>query len=410
MAQENLLVGITENKDKRGRCEMRPILHMTAERGWINDPNAPVYFNGKYHLYYQYNPDSVEWGNIHWGHCVSDDLIFWKEKNVVLKPDEYGMMFSGSAVADTDAALGFGRNALVYFYTAMNGKTGVQRIAVSNDGGETLIKGDTVVEQIEPENRDPKVFYHKESGAFIMALYLSGWEFALLRSTDCIHWEITQRFSEEGMWECPDLMRIGDTWVFWSADGYYMTGSFDGYRFTPDSKRLSAYYNTKLPYAAQSFANIQGRTVSVAWLRTRNENMPFRGMMSIPCELNIVNTPNGKRLSFAHVTELKKFEKPVAEGSEFDYNRNKPFKLTFTVPKDAAGTVKLEICGNMLEFEAEYHKAYTVSVVVDFGIAEIIAKEGTFYTAAELNGELNGTLKVCNDAGVSDVKLFVFGL
>ena len=184
----------------------------------------------------------------------------------------------------------------MFYYTAAGGSNKwsvdagnkhTQWLAVSYDGGDTLEKKQEILGHIKGENRDPKVFYHKESDSYIMALYLEENEFAIYRSDDMIHWTESQRFEAEGMWECPNLFKLqveGEPeeyhWVFWSADGYYMTGSFDGYKFTPDSEVLMAY-ETKLPYAAQTYEGVEDRTILVSWLRTENDRGGYRGMMAI---------------------------------------------------------------------------------------------------------------------------------
>lgn len=101
--------------------EYRPKIHFTVKNGWNNDPNGLIQYNGKYHMFYQYNPCSSEWGTMHWGHAVSDDLIHWEEKDIALYPDELGAMYSGSAVEDVKVVSGIsnGKNApMLMYYTA----------------------------------------------------------------------------------------------------------------------------------------------------------------------------------------------------------------------------------------------------------------------------------------------------
>ena len=96
----------------------RPRFHFTARENWINDPNGLVYNDGVWHLFFQHNPESTVWGNMTWGHAVSNDLLHWRQLEHALYPDELGTMFSGSAVVDHEGTAGFGKGALLAFYTA----------------------------------------------------------------------------------------------------------------------------------------------------------------------------------------------------------------------------------------------------------------------------------------------------
>lgn len=356
----------------------RPQLHFAPEFGWHNDPNGLVFADGVYHLYYQWNPYGVIWGNMHWGHAVSKDLIRWEHRPGVMDPDQYGTVYSGCGFQDKDNAAGFGSNALLFFYTAAGGcnqwsiDTGgqhTQRLAVSTDGGETLRRTDhTILPHIAGTNRDPKVFYHRESGAYIMVLYLEGFEFAIFRSADLLHWEETQRLSADGMQECPDLFELSTDqpaskkkWVLWSANGYYQVGSFDGYHFTPESEVLSSY-STRLAYAAQTYAGVDDRTISVAWLRLDNDRGNYRGVMTIPAELSLVRDNDSYKMRFCLPKELLAYR-----------------QLSSTLAENER-TFETTLCGKPIEVSLNWSAQETgsaqmrigdTSIAIDFGSGSI---------------------------------------
>ena len=423
-------------KNEKVPCDyaFRPQLHFTTERGWINDPNGLVYADGVYHMFYQWNPYGVIWGNMHWGHAVSRDLITWENKPAALSPDEYGTMFSGCGFQDKENAAGYGKDALLFFYTSAGGTNKwsadagnkhVQRLAVSVDNCRTLEKKGTVLEHIVGGNRDPKVFFHKESNAYSMVLYLDESEFAIFRSLDLRHWEESQRFSVEGMWECPDLFELNventgeKKWVFWSADGYYVVGAFDGYRFVPESERQSAY-STKLPYAAQTYSGVEGRVISVAWLRTGNNKGGFRGMMAVPAELSLVKANGKYKMKLCPVKELDKYAKPqeilweeetsleiplnnTAQVLDFRFKKNTGCaKITAggalaSVNFDA-GTLTLENKRqdeNPVVIPFDKEKEFRLKMLVDAGIMEFFGCESTAYAAVEAEADiLQKTIKI----------------
>ncbi len=292
-------LGKIRNEDKayQNICK-RPAMHFTAEYGWINDPNGLVYDGENYHMYFQYNPFNLIWRNMLWGHATSKDLLHWNWCDPALYPDANGMMFSGCGIRNEKGLLNLSENALLFFYTAAGDSTPwskgadfTQRIAYSVDGGYTLEKLDKpYVGKIGKDSRDPKVFWHEPSQAYIMMLYLEGNDFAILRSQDLEAWEETQRFTLEKAWECPDLVELQNEagekrWMFICADGFYYWGEFDGYRFDSDWVRHEAYINEGV-YAAQSFSGVEERTILVPWLRITGNGFNYTGAMGIPRELS----------------------------------------------------------------------------------------------------------------------------
>lgn len=349
----------------------RPSIHFTAMRSWINDPNGLCYKDGVYHLYFQYNPFSTKWNNMSWGHAVSKDLLYWKEKDPVLFPDEHGMIFSGSAIQNRRGCLGLSEDALICFYTAAGGsnewgkdKFFTQKIAFSLDNGETLRKTEIgALDVIEKENRDPKVFWHEPTKSYIMCLWLEKNDFAILRSEDLTDFKMTHRFSLEEAWECPDLFPLfgengKEQWVFWSADGFYYFGSFDGYQFLTDGVRHNAYMN-KVPYAAQTYSGVENRVISVPWLRLEFKNRLYTGAMGIPREFHIVEINGEIGISQFYTREFmehrKKMDISLMEGRKYklEVEVNTAVLVEIRLDIRKKGTISLDLCGMRVIYDGE---------------------------------------------------------
>ncbi len=304
------------------REPLRPQFHFTSRRGWLNDPNGLVYFDGEYHMFYQHNPYGWGWGNMSWGHAVSKDLVHWQELPVALYPDEHGTMFSGSAVVDWNNTAGFqtGKEpALVAMFTAA-GRPFTQGITFSNDRGRTWSKygKNPVLGHIAAENRDPKVVWFAPEKKWVMALYLDHNDYAIFESHDLKHWKKLQDFTLPGDSECPNFFEVpldGDLqntrWVFFGANGVYVVGKFDGQKFTPETQpqRLQ---NGNCWYASQVYSDIptnDGRCILVPWGRLPDgemfRGMTFNQMMGLPVELTLHSTSSGASLLVNPVRELK---------------------------------------------------------------------------------------------------------
>jgi fructan beta-fructosidase len=298
-----------KNSETLYREALRPQFHFSPRRGWNNDPNGLVYYKGEYHLFFQHNPYGWNWGNMHWGHAISKDLVHWKELPVALYPDEQGTMFSGSAVVDWDNTAGFQKGkekVLVCMYTAA-GRPFTQGIAYSNDRGRTWTKyeGNPVLPHIAAENRDPKVIWYAPEKKWVMALYLDKSDFALFSSQDLKKWERMSNVTIPGTSECPDFFempldrnRRETRWVFYGGNGRYLVGRFDGRTFTPESGPHTLHQGNCY-YAAQTYSDIppaDGRRILIPWGQMSTPGMPFNQMMGVPVELTLRTTEEGPRL------------------------------------------------------------------------------------------------------------------
>lgn len=303
----------------------RPQFHFTPRRGWNNDPNGLIYYEGEYHLFYQHNPYEREWGNMHWGHAVSKDLMHWEELPEALYPDHIGTMFSGSAVIDYENTSGFGKEGvppMVVIYTADNPEKELQCVAYSLDKGRTWTKyaNNPVIDSKAKWNckdtRDPKVFWHKPSGQWVMVLYERDGN-SIYTSPNLKDWTYQSHIT--GFYECPDLFELpvdgsksNTKWVMFGASGNYMIGSFDGKTFMPESGKY--YYATGSMYAAQTYSNIpeaDRRRILIGWGRIQHPDMPINGMMLLPVELTLKMTKEGTRLFSYPVKEFESLKNHV---------------------------------------------------------------------------------------------------
>lgn len=306
------------------REPLRGQFHFSPQRGWNNDPNGCVFYNGEYHLFFQHNPYGWGWGNMHWGHAVSKDLVHWEELGDTLLPDAMGPMFSGSAVVDWKNTSGFGKDGkppLVLIYTAAGNPT-VQGIAYSTDGRNfTKYTGNPVLQQITGGNRDPKVFWHEPTQKWVMVLYveLQGKHtIHFFTSPDLREWtlaSITEGIAGTAfLFECPDFFELpvdGDVtkkkWVLLGANSEYAVGTFDGTHFKPEQTKLPGHRGRGF-YAPQTFSDIpesDGRRIQIGWFQTETRGMSFNQSMTIPLELKLVSTADGPRMTFTPVKELE---------------------------------------------------------------------------------------------------------
>lgn len=296
--------------DSKNREKFRSIYHHTPVYGWMNDPNGMFYKDGVWHLYYQYNPYGSQWENMTWAHSTSTDLIHWKNHGEVIQPDVLGTIFSGSSVVDKENTAGFGKDAVVAFYTSA-GAAQTQSIAYSTDNGETFKKyvNNPILTSDVPDFRDPNVFWNEEVKQWNLIL-AAGQQMNIYSSKNLKDWKYESSFGEGygnhgGVWECPDLLKMGDKWVlicninpggpFGGSATQYFVGSFDGHKFTCESKpEVTKWMDYgKDHYATVSFSNApDGRIVVLPWMSNwqyanQVPTQQFRSSNGLPRDLGL---------------------------------------------------------------------------------------------------------------------------
>ena len=296
--------------DSKNREKFRSIYHHTPVYGWMNDPNGMFYKDGVWHLYYQYNPYGSQWENMTWAHSTSTDLIHWKNHGEVIQPDALGTIFSGSSVVDKENTAGFGKDAVVAFYTSA-GAAQTQSIAYSTDNGETFKKyvNNPILTSDVPDFRDPNVFWNEDVKQWNLIL-AAGQQMNIYSSKNLKDWKYESSFGEGygnhgGVWECPDLLKMGDKWVlicninpggpFGGSATQYFVGSFDGHKFTCESKpEVTKWMDYgKDHYATVSFSNApDGRIVVLPWMSNwqyanQVPTQQFRSANGLPRDLGL---------------------------------------------------------------------------------------------------------------------------
>jgi fructan beta-fructosidase len=343
--------------------QYRPQIHFSPKEKWTNDPNGMVYYNGTYHLFFQYYPDSTVWGPMHWGHATSTDLIHWQEQPIALYPDNLGYIFSGSAVVDKNNTSGFGKNGkepLVAIFTHHDpagekaGRNDFQNqsLAYSLDEGKTWTKysGNPVLKNPGiTDFRDPKVMWYEPQKKWIMTLAAKD-HIAFYSSGDLKNWTQESEFGKEigahgGVWECPDLFELGDNgkkvWVLivnlnpggpngGSATQYFL-GDFNGKIFTPSDTTTRWLDYGPDEYAGITWSNTGDRKIFLGWMSNwlyANvvPTVKWRNAMTIPRDLKLKHAGNNSYVASEPVAEINKIQgKPI---SVEDISVEKSFDLS----------------------------------------------------------------------------------
>lgn len=287
-------IQLSDTYDMNNLEKFRPLYHHTPAYGWMNDPNGMFYKDGVYHLYFQHNPYGSTWGNMTWGHSTSRDLVNWEFQGDPLLPDAWGTIFSGSCVVDYENTAGFGRGAVIAFYTSAKstawGDSQSQSLAYSLDNGKTFTKyvGNPILTSQERDFRDPKVFWYAPDKHWVMILAV-GQEMQIFSSKNLKEWKKESSFGAKqgahgGVWECPDLVQLPvesskeKKWVlicnlnpggpFGGSAAQYFVGTFDGKKFTNESPTQTKWLDWgKDNYATVTWSNApDGRCIALGWM------------------------------------------------------------------------------------------------------------------------------------------------
>ena len=402
------LMKLSDTFDTTNTDYYRPSYHFTPLYGWMNDPNGMVYKDGEYHLYFQYNPYGSKWGNMHWGHAVSKDLVHWEHLDPAIARDPVGHIFSGSSVLDKKNTAGFGKNAIIALYTNNSvNHDEVQCMAYSTDNGRTFTKyeGNPVLTPFDglKDFRDPKVFWYEKGKCWYMIVSADK-ETRFYKSKNLKKWTYVSAFGkglgqQPCQYECPDFFQLpvnGDKkkmkWVmtmninpgcwFGGSATEYFVGDFDGKNFTcPDAHDVKWLDWGKDHYATVTFSNTGDRVLGITWMSNwQYANLtPFkqnRGANGLPRELKLYEKDGKYYVSenvAPEVYALRKDTKELADASVADAkelngvaaNMNGAFEIEADVTPNANGIAGIEISNNKRERTMIYFDMKQGKVVMD---------------------------------------------
>jgi len=438
---------------------LRPQFHMSQKRGWNNDPNGMVYYEGEYHFFWQCNPAGNRWANMYWGHAVSPDMIHWTELPHALRnggdhvENRHPSMavrncFSGSANVDELNTAGWQTGDEKVLVAAFTDTGCGEALAYSNDRGRTwtYYKGNPVIRH---RGRDPKLVWYtydkddtpiddvakKLGGHWVIAVYdeKDGRNVAIYTSPNLKEW--TEQSHLMGYFECAELFELpvdGDDqntrWVVYAADAKYAIGDFDGKTFTPEHEGKHQVHWGGY-YASQCFSNPpDGRVVQVGWARVGMPGMPFNQTFSLPTNLTLRKTADGIRMFANPIKELDNLRKPDAiEIKDEELTAEEPsvtFKVegdlvdvVLNVKKGTANKVTLQVG----KFRTSYDfgaqtldgkpakmdgEVATVRMLVDRPMHEIVGGNGACYTTngGGSNGQPIGAVTVTAEGGTAKIQ------
>ncbi|MGL4992805.1 MAG: GH32 C-terminal domain-containing protein [Bacteroidales bacterium] len=382
-------IELSNTFDITNREKFRPAFHHTPLYGWMNDPNGMFYKDGKWHLYYQYNPYGSKWQNMTWGHSLSSDLVNWEHQPIAIRPDALGSIFSGSCTIDKENTSGFGKDAVIALYTSAS-TSQMQSIASSQDNGKTfdIYSGNPII-TLETEARDPKVFWNEKTKEWNLILaHALDHEMLIFSSADMKNWDLLSSFgkglgAQDGVWECPDLFELPvkgsnkTKWVlicninpggpFGGSGTQYFIGEYDGKTFKVDLDKNGNVPTKWLDYGKDHYATVSwdnapsNRRTVIGWMSNWEyaaevPTLQFRSANTLPREIALFTAPDGEiYASSAPSPEL------LSLRGELVQSANKTTivdnKQSYTLPITNDG-----VCEIVLEADAKKSKEFIIEL------------------------------------------------
>lgn len=409
-------IKLSDTFDSSNRETYRPVYHHTPVYGWMNDPNGMFYKDGVYHLYFQYNPYGSMWGNMTWGHSTSTDLTHWTYEGTAIVPDAWGAIFSGSCVVDKDNTAGFGKGAVVAFYTSAKstpwGDIQSQSMAYSLDNGKTFIKYEhnPILTSTERDFRDPKVFWYAPGKHWVMMLAV-GQEMQIYSSGNLKEWKEESSFgamqgAHGGVWECPDLVEVAvegskeKKWVlicnlnpggpFGGSAAQYFVGSFDGKKFVNESPTQTKWLDWgKDNYATVTWSNAPaGRCIALGWMSNWQyaNNVPttqYRSANTLARDLTLYRAGGELYLKSKPSPEIKKARAEEKKISTFEVKGNYEvaslladnkgaYEIEMTIENKGTSKIDFSLMNEKGEKVAMYYDVVRKQFVMDRSASGIV--------------------------------------
>lgn len=437
----------TDNREK-----FRPLFHHSPLYGWMNDANGLVYKDGEYHLFYQHNPYGSMWGNMHWGHSISKDLVNWEHLPIAIDRDTLGHIFSGSAIVDFNNSAGYGKGAIIAFYTSASDKNGqIQCMAYSNDNARTFTKYESNP-VLRPSDgirdfRDPKVLWYEPDNKWIMVVS-ANCEMRFYSSVNLKEWEYMSSFGkgygvQPSLFECPDFFELpvdGDTnhkkWalivnvnpgcIFGGSATQYFIGDFDGKKFSCDTKpEVTKWLDYgKDHYATVCFSNTEQRVIALPWMSNWQyaNDVPtkqFRSANALPRKLSMYSEGKDIYLAVNPVEETELLRKTPIRTADFyfedgchieDLINNNPgaFELNLELEPNNSSITGFKLMNDKGEYVDIYIDSESGRIVMDrtnSGQTDFDKENFVIATWAKINKQTTHTFQIFVDK--CSIEMFV---